>query len=325
MTACSISIVVPAYNVEAYLGEALDSIKRQTEAPDELVIIDDGSTDSTLEIANSYSFPFPYKVVPIENAGQGNARNLGVDLASSEYLYFFDSDDILNENFVSTVRAKIKSNNEPDIILFSGESFNDSGYSGDRWIDYVRGFSGYFSDRLSFLEKGTSSNGLFCQPCLYVSKKKIWGDGKLRFASNYYEDEAIFFPVLFACNSFFVMDDVFFYRRNREGSTMTMTLNIKHVNGSLNCMKTLMNLYQRRDLAGAERTHLINRLCFYCVNYIVTARKVGVNISYKEVLKALFVTKSFRLLTRVSFYVLRADQIKTVRNFVRSLKRTSSV
>lgn len=132
MADCSKSIIIPAYNVENYLGEALDSIKAQSQLPDEVILIDDGSIDRTLEVAKSYNFPFPYQVVSIENGGQGNARNLGVSLVSSEYIYFFDSDDLLAKNFISSIKDQICRNQHPDIILFSGKSFNDREYQGNR-------------------------------------------------------------------------------------------------------------------------------------------------------------------------------------------------
>src|SRR5690606_25879803 len=110
MAECSISIIIPAYNVEKYLKAALDSIKEQTELPDEVILIDDGSTDGTLDVANAFEFPVPYQVVSIENGGQGKARNLGISLASSEYVYFFDSDDLLVDTFVASMKELIDKN-----------------------------------------------------------------------------------------------------------------------------------------------------------------------------------------------------------------------
>src|SRR5690554_571502 len=147
----TVSIIIPAYNVEKYLKAALDSIKAQTELPDEVILIDDGSTDKTLAVAEEYGFSIPYKVLSIENGEQGNARNLGVSLASSEYVYFFDSDDLLRSDFIGSIKDQIRTNQSPGIILFSGESFNDSEYQGSRWVNYRRGFSGVFSDPALFM------------------------------------------------------------------------------------------------------------------------------------------------------------------------------
>lgn len=313
MIKCSISIIIPAYNVEKYLGEALDSIQEQSEYPDELILIDDGSTDQTLMIANSYDFPFPYKVVSIENNGQGNARNIGVDLSTSEYIYYFDSDDILDKNLIKTIKQQVKDSEFPDIILFSGESFNDNDYHGERWVDYTRGFSGFFGNRLDFLNKGLSKGGLFCQPCLYISKRSLWGKDGLKFQNGYLEDEAIFYPLLFTCRSFYVLDKVFFYRRNRDDSTMTMKPNIKHVTGALNCIETALDLYNSKEITDQERQHVKKRLESYCISYIATAKAANIKIDYKKVFDILLITRSIDFAARIALYTTGANKVNAVR------------
>ncbi|ABM19692.1 glycosyltransferase family 2 protein [Marinobacter nauticus] len=325
MADCSISIIIPAYNVDHYLGAALDSIKAQSELPDEVILIDDGSTDRTLEVARAYEFSVPYRVVPIENGGQGNARNIGVGMASSQYIYFFDSDDLLTENFISSIKKRIRDNQRPDIVLFSGESFNDRDYQGNRWSDYRRGFSGMYFNRAEFLDQAYSHNALFCSPCLYVSKKSLWGPDGLAFGPNFLEDEALFYPVLFACDSFLVIDEVFFLRRNREGSTMNMDLDIRHVNGALNCMESALRLYKRKSLSPRERWHVRKRLKSYCLAYVIKSKRIGASIRLKEVLIAIVKTRSLSLSTKALLYSIRADQSTPVQGIGRLLKRLARV
>lgn len=321
----SISIIIPAYNVEKYLKAALDSIKEQTELPDEVILIDDGSTDGTLGVAKAFEFPIPYHVVSIENGGQGKARNLGVSLASSEYIYFFDSDDLLTNNFVQSVKEHLLKTKLPDIMLFSGESFNDSEYQGSRWVDYCRGFSGFFSDRVRFLDKALSERALFCSPCLYVTKQALWGPDALEFGSGFLEDEALFMPVIFACTSYVVIDEVFFFRRNRDGSTMTMVPNAKHVNGALNCMGTTLSLYNTRHLTPRERWHVRKRLESHCVSYIITARRAGLPVSFREIVNVIVKSKSVSLVAKAIIYGLRADQSSVVRKVGKVVKRVGSL
>jgi glycosyltransferase involved in cell wall biosynthesis len=321
MRDCSISVIIPAYNVEKYLKAALDSIKEQTELPDEVILIDDGSTDGTLEIAKAFELPVPYRVVSIENAGQGNARNLGASLASSEYLHFFDSDDLLTDNFIHSIKSQIRQNQYPDIVLFSGDSFNDNEYQGNRWIDYCRGFSDMFSNRTQFLDKALNHRALFCQPCLYVSRKSLWGPQGLEFGPNFLEDEAVFFPLLFACRTYAVIDEVFFLRRNREGSTMTMAPNAKHVNGALNCMETTLSLYSSTHFISRERWHVRKRLESHCIAYILTARRAGLPVKLGEVFRTVAKSKSLSLAAKALLYGVRADQVNAVRKIGRAVKR----
>jgi|SRR5690554_789004 len=302
MADCSISIIIPAYNVEKYLKAALDSIKEQTELPDEVILIDDGSTDGTLHVANAFEFPVPYQVLSIENGGQGNARNLGVSMASSEYVYFFDSDDLLTSNFIQSVKDQIRKNGCPDIVLFSGESFNDSEYQGSRWVDYCRGFSGVFSDRGEFLDTAFSHRALFCSPCLYVSKKSLWGPKALEFGPNFLEDEALFFPVLFACSTYLVIDEVYFLRRNRDDSTMNMAPTEKHANGALNCMKTTLELYNVKNLSSKERRQVRKRLEAHCIAYLIMVDRASIRKKTKDVLVVVFKVRSIKLAVKVLVY-----------------------
>lgn len=90
-----LSVIVPVYNVEKYLAECVESLLGQTLTAMEILLVDDGSTDSSGEIAERYAAEYPEKVrcLHVENGGQGRARNFALPLAKGEYLGFVDSDD----------------------------------------------------------------------------------------------------------------------------------------------------------------------------------------------------------------------------------------
>ncbi len=91
-----LSVVIPAYDVEPYLDEALTSLRAQTLTDFEVVLVDDGSTDRTRAIAQAHADADPrVRVVAQENAGQGAARNHGTSLARGRFLAFMDADDVL--------------------------------------------------------------------------------------------------------------------------------------------------------------------------------------------------------------------------------------
>lgn len=92
----TISIIIPAYNAQEYLRECLDSVLVQTFSNYEAIVINDGSTDSTLEIAESYSrLDNRIRVVSTENQGVSCARNIGINLSHGHWITFLDSDDTL--------------------------------------------------------------------------------------------------------------------------------------------------------------------------------------------------------------------------------------
>ena len=95
-----VSVVIPVYNVEDYLRDCLDSIVNQTLKDIEIICINDGSTDNSLEILEHYkSKDERIKVISQENGGISAARNKGIDLASGDYISFIDSDDYIDNNF----------------------------------------------------------------------------------------------------------------------------------------------------------------------------------------------------------------------------------
>ena len=93
-----ISIIIPAYNAGATLREALDSVQAQNHAPHEIIVVDDGSTDDTADIARTYQEVLPLVLVQQANAGLGAARNAGMDKATGEAWAFLDADDVWGAN-----------------------------------------------------------------------------------------------------------------------------------------------------------------------------------------------------------------------------------
>lgn len=98
-----VSIIVPVYNVEKYIQRCIDSLLVQSYAYLEVLLIEDGSTDGSGEICDKYASEYSnIKVVHIDNGGVSNARNIGLSLASGEYVTFVDGDDWLAEDFLET-------------------------------------------------------------------------------------------------------------------------------------------------------------------------------------------------------------------------------
>lgn len=96
-----ISIIVPVYNIEQYLGKCIDSILNQSYRELDIILVDDGSQDSSGDICDSYSkLDSRIRVIHKENGGVSDARNLGLDLARGEYISFIDGDDWVHSEFI---------------------------------------------------------------------------------------------------------------------------------------------------------------------------------------------------------------------------------
>lgn len=121
-----ISIIIPVYNTEQYLRKCLDSVINQTCHIFEVICINDGSTDKSLEILKEYEKKYKFfKLYTQENKGLGATWNLGIGYASGDYISFVDSDDYIEPNLIEEVNKIINTNKNLDIIRFKGSAFDD--------------------------------------------------------------------------------------------------------------------------------------------------------------------------------------------------------
>src|SRR5690606_14230861 len=136
----------------------------------------------------------------------------------------------------------------------------------------------------------------------------------------YLEVEVLFFPLLFSCKCFFVLDEVFFLRRNRNGSTRTVKANSKHFKGALNCMDSLLRLFREERLSVRERWHLTKRIESYCSKYWHMARQSGSKVSFRKLFEVLFVSRSLGVALIIFLHVSRMEDAKAIVKFKRALR-----
>lgn len=121
----SVSVVIPVYNVEKYLNECMDSIVNQTLSDIEIICINDGSTDNSLDILQEYaSCDDRIIIFNQKNQGHAVATNKGIEMARGEYLFLMDSDDILKLNALELTYNEI-SEKKVDFVLFKSLNYDD--------------------------------------------------------------------------------------------------------------------------------------------------------------------------------------------------------
>ena len=120
-----ISIVVPIYNVENYLGMCLDSIHHQTYENFECLLIDDGSPDKSAEICKEYvAKDSRFRYFKKENGGVSSARNFGIDIANGDFVAFVDGDDIVNEHQKLVVFLNSYDQDRFVVVIFLNAGFS---------------------------------------------------------------------------------------------------------------------------------------------------------------------------------------------------------
>lgn len=160
--AVAVSIIIPAYNVEKYIGECIRSVISQTFSNMEIIIVDDGSIDNTAEIVQQFD---DERIVFVKqpNRGVSEARNKAIAMANGEFLLCLDSDDMIHRDTVATC-YELHSKYDLEAVTFDGYSFVDK--AGIREIQNTT----YF-DRSRKLAKGKYDGGSFFQNT--VNRKAI--------------------------------------------------------------------------------------------------------------------------------------------------------
>ena len=119
-----VSFIIPVYNVQNYLAECIQSVIVQTYKDWEMILIDDGSTDLSLQICNSFADKDRrIKVFSKVNSGVSSARNLGLSKANGIWVFFLDSDDIINVRTVELAHNAVTYNKYVDLIQFDQKPF----------------------------------------------------------------------------------------------------------------------------------------------------------------------------------------------------------
>ena len=213
-----ISVIVPVYNVEAYLERCVESILQQTYAHFELILINDGSTDSSGQICDQLASQYEnIKVYHIENAGVSNARNMGIQLATGSWVTFIDSDDFVTQDYLATLASAVEGANLGFVIaplhhIKNGIVTDLPPHSGktELWSTEETMKELLMTTRTSFF------------PVAKLFKRDLLADEK--FNTNYHlAEDALFLTELLLktrCSSVFIDKPVYYYD-HREGSATT--------------------------------------------------------------------------------------------------------
>lgn len=211
-----ISIIIPVYNSENYIAECIQSIVKQTFLNWELIIVDDGSTDTSLKICRQYASEDKRIVVySQENRGQASARNSGVDKARGNYIAFVDSDDTVSLDIFDENLKIMESDSSIDILQFPVYRAYGSNRANLRKqkIEYIR-------SRDSLFQKWIENNTISWIVCDKIFKRELFST--LRFREGMvYEDNYLIAEILSNIKCLFVSEKGIYYYHARENSTTT--------------------------------------------------------------------------------------------------------
>lgn len=263
-----VSIIIPVFNVEKYLEECLSSAVNQDYENKEIIIVDDGSTDSSSDIIGSFTKNYAFiKTIKTKNQGQSSARNVGLEMATGDYIMFLDSDDWFEKGTISLC-IKTLTDNNLDIVLFSGQAFYDGESNTNSDLDKLYKRCSTINNQILsshqlFVEE-LKLNKFIVQPCMYMFNKIKFLN--IRFYPGIiYEDNLFTTQLLLQHDDAKVMSlpDILFQRRYRPQSTMTQAKQQRHIDGHLVVIDELVKMVA--DFGNDEKKalkQLITNLLF---------------------------------------------------------------
>lgn len=305
------SIIIPVYNVEFYLKDCIDSVLLQDFQDYEIICVNDGSTDNSLEILKSFS-DSRIKIINQENQGLSCARNSGLDIALGQYVWFIDSDDKIAENSLSELN-KLIDQKPYELIFFNAKVFFDNKELEEKgWSEYKRSSIGEIQS-VSFFEKETINKSLIVSACCYSFKRDVYKD--LRFIANiYHEDNPFFIHLIFKNQnaSCYILDKELFLRRVRDNSIMTSKKTLKHFIGYSTSIQELLEYKNKNNINNMYYDKFLSNMI---MNLFHISRQIDSNLSEFELNKY----KNFHGLTFRQKIVLRFPWVLNFYNLAKKL------
>ncbi len=215
-----ISVIIPAFNCEKSINCTVDSIISSGLKDYEIVLVNDGSTDNTSSVCNSLCTQYSFiKYFEQENSGVSSARNKGINIATGEYILFFDSDDTAEENDFSECVDIIK-REKPDILVY-GMSFdyykNGKLYRRDKLVPEQTGLLNKTQIKAE-LESLYNTNSI-TSACNKIYRKALISDNNILFNTDYFLMEDFLFSLecLKVCENIYCLPkDLYHYKQSEN-------------------------------------------------------------------------------------------------------------
>lgn len=271
----SYSIVIPCFNSAKFIKKCLESIEVQNYNCVEVIIIDDCSNDYTVKIIEDYmqNSKLSIKLIKnITNKGAGESRNIGIQECKNDYLFFLDSDDLLDESFFQNVNSVLKYK-EYDCIIF------DAIYKKNNKKRIIKMFYSYKihvgeipnKKAVALIKGGTMGK---------VYKTKLIKNHKIRFGNiPINEDTPFTINAISYCQSLFYIEKPLYIYNYNENSLMNNS-SLLNIENTLNAYNMIFNLLANRDYLEE-----LNNIYFIEVIYSTTLTCIIQNKKNKDILK----------------------------------------
>lgn len=256
-----VSVVVPIYNAEKYLNKCLDSIKNQTLKELQVILVNDGSTDSSEEIIDFYVNEYPHMFEKINkvNGGQATARNCALKNVSGEYIVFIDSDDYIEQEMLEEMYEVAKCNDSDIVVCNYYEIYNDKKVE---------------KTAMKNISKNMNVNYMLsnASPWNKLIKTNIIKENNISFLEKHIYEDLATMPILtgYAKNITYIQKPLYNYII-REGSTMRQNTYNKRLDSIFVAINHLEEEFRKRKLLEKYKEE-IEFLNIYHLLYAASGR-----------------------------------------------------
>ena len=301
-----VSVILPVYNVEPYIGKCLESLRSQTLKELEFIFVDDKSTDRSISIVEDAAKEDPRIRILYndENVGPGPSRNRGIDMARGEYLSFVDPDDYLDENYYE-VLYNIATERNADVVKAHVTAVDKEGHINDSWPD---------GNKL-FRKRAELSKPLYiCNQIDHFSElfraSFINDYPKVRYADTIVGEDSVFLLAVNLRNpSVYLCDDTEYYHLIRSDSLVGL-VSLERCYEGLKALENRIRLLKSHSYPNAYEEYIQSAINYYINRFLKydscqkdERKKTETRKHYKEKLDAvLAILPDSRLVTDNSRY-----------------------
>lgn len=264
------SIILPIYNVEKYLAECIDSILSQTFGDFELILVDDGSKDSSGSICDAYAEKDErIKVIHKENGGLSDARNFGTNVAQGEYIVYIDSDDYVTSNDFLLDLIRIIKKSGSDIVLYKySKLYDDTKTLSDS--TFSLSFANDIDDSDKLLYELVKRDAYYGMAWVKTFRRGLVVENGISFEKGLLgEDMDWYFNLVLCAKTYSAIDTSYIAYRQRSGS-ITSSHKLKNLTDFIYILEKWSDKIKNAEISETKRKALMGALAKYYSNLLIT-------------------------------------------------------
>lgn len=300
-----VSIIIPVYNVEKYLRDCLNSVVNQTYKNLEIILINDGSKDNSGKICDEYAQK-DNRIIVVHNSNKGvsNARNCGINLSTGKYIVFIDSDDSVENEYISKL-MEVNRNNDYDLIFCNMQDIylNKNKIIKRKKEVPVNFLTGIFKNDYFYLRE------IIDVPVLKLYKTKIIKENDIRFPEHifYAEDQMFNFQYYSYVKKYKYIDNILYNYFHRDNKSLSQIINMSIFNMTLEKIIKEKEFFEKNNIKNKEI--LLNDRIIGTIERFVAIEKKHSYKNHKMVIKKL---KNLLYVTTKSSTKKRAIVLKLI-------------